>query len=105
MERILCAANWYKDLEVKRQEAPISYRLPKNINHGVVFCGHRHLQCLHQMVSIYGLRQCEAGEEVQGFLTSENRFVSRKVAAKIAYKAGQLKEGVKLEKLFSEDLY
>jgi hypothetical protein len=40
---------------------------------------------------------------VQGFLTSDDRFVDRREAAKIALAAGQVKEELKV--LFSEDLY
>lgn len=41
--------------------------------------------------------------EVQGFLTTQNRFVDREEAAKIAYSAGQIASPK--TKLYSEDLY
>lgn len=41
--------------------------------------------------------------EVQGFLTTKNRFVDRKEAAVLAYSAGQISEPK--EELYSEDLY
>ena len=108
MEKILCAAIWYKDLELKRPEVlePRGYR-PYNITEGIVFCGWRHSNCLYQMVAIIGLAQHQAGDEVQGFLTNKNRFVNRIEGLEIAFDAGQL---INLDKqregmLFSEDLY
>lgn len=41
--------------------------------------------------------------EIQGFLTTQNRFVDRKEAAEIAYSSGQI-ASPKAE-LYSEDLY
>ncbi len=84
-ERILCAAIWYKDLELKK-DIPIKFYLPINIEKGVVFCGHRHVQCLYTKHVITGLRDAESGEHEQGFLTSLNRFVDRREAFNIAYK-------------------
>ena len=54
-----------------------------------------------------GLPQHQAGEEIQGFLTNQNRFVDREEGLEIAYDAGQLKNLDKQRegKLFSEDLY
>lgn len=102
-EKIICSAIWYKDLEVKK-ELPIETFLPKNCDRGVVFCGFRHGQCLYSMVSIYGLRQCEAGEEIQGFLTNKNRFVDRTEGAIIFIEnGGKLKYST--DWLYSEDLY
>ncbi len=120
-ERILCAAIWYKDLELKK-DIPIKFYLPINIEKGVVFCGHRHVQCLYTKHVITGLRDAESGEHEQGFLTSLNRFVDRREAFKIAYKANQIigsiidelhnDEVFKLidenscsKELYSEDLY
>ena len=42
-------------------------------------------------------------KDIQGFLTSQDRFVDRKEAADIAYKAGQIKDIT--DCLISEDLY
>ncbi len=103
-EYILCAANWYTNLELnKTYEFPKGHLYPINIKQGIVFCGHRHVQCLYQMIAMTGLRQHEAGGEEQGFLTNKNRFVSREEAAAIALGSGQIKE--ELPRLFSEDLY
>lgn len=104
MERILCAAIWYKELPLIKPEVLRQRGLsPYNVDTGIVFCGWRHANCLYQMVAITGLRQCEAGEEVQGFLTNKNIFVNREEGAKIAFEAGQIKE--QLKTLYSEDLY
>jgi hypothetical protein len=98
MEKILCAAIWYKEL-------PTPLYRPINIDIGSVFCGYSHMHCLHQMYAITGKRSVtsEVGEYIQGFLTDKNRFVDRKEAAKIALDTGQIKKSLK--HLFSEDLY
>ena len=103
MEYILCAAIWYKDCKLK---TPIdSNTLPANCNRGMVFCGHRHIQCMRSMTSITGIwaRKDLIGEYEQGFLTSENRFVDRAEAAKIALNAKQILSPTTV--LYSEDLY
>jgi len=112
-EYIACAANWYKDLPIERmlfdhtELLPASHIYPKNVDRGVVFCGHRHLQCMYMMICIYKLKQHEAGEEEQGFLTSKNRFVDREEGLEIAIAAGQVEKGKTYSNtsLFSEDLY
>jgi hypothetical protein len=98
-EIIICAANWYKEL-------PTPVYKPKNITKGIVFCGHSHVMCLHQMIAMTGKRQCEVGPEEQGFITSSNRFVGREEAAKIALSCGQIsKLNYSNKDLYSEDLY
>ena len=61
---------------------------------------------MYQMFAIYALPDHKAGESIQGFLTSKNRFVDRKEGAKIALEAKQIKE-LKFSKtdLYSEDIY
>jgi len=103
IEIILCAAIWYKQLELKKTfEHNV---LPVNCDVGLVFCGHRHPQCMYTMCSITGLRSVttECGEYVQGFLKNKNRFVNREEGAIIAFNSGQIKE--EKQTLFSEDLY
>lgn len=98
-EIIICSAIWYKEL-------PTPVYRPINVNEGIVFCGHRHTHCLYQMVAMTGKRQCEVGEEVQGFLTNKNRFVDRFEGAKIALSSGQIKELTYSKKrLYSEDIF
>lgn len=106
MEKILCAAIWYKDLPlIKTFDCNV---LPKNCDRGLVFCGFRHPHCMYSMISITGKRSCESevGEYIQGFVTSEGRFVDRKEAWTIAEKNNQIvcQSGGK-GTLYSEDLY
>ena len=104
-ERILIAAIWYKKIPLKKEIPAVR---PKNINSGIVILGHRHGQCIWTTASLTGLRTCiyaedATGTHIQGFLTNKNRFVSRKLGAKIAFKAGQINKETKI--LYSEDLY
>jgi len=105
-EKIICSAIWYKELELKKPEVlePKNYR-PNNCDKGIVFSGWRHHNCLYQMVAITGLRNTEAGESVQGFLTNKNRFVDRKEGAKIALTTNQIDKLEYGAILYSEDLY
>jgi len=103
-EYVLCSAIWYKELELKRPEVlkPRGFA-PYNVDHGIVFCGWRHSNCIYQKVAITGLRDAESGESIQGFLTSWNRFVDRIEAAEIALAAGQID---KINgQLYSEDVW
>lgn len=105
-ERIVCAAVWYKELQLKK-DMPIEVYLPKNLDRGIVFSGHRHGQCIYSKYAITGLRDAESGDNEQGFLTSKNRFVSREEALKIALKQNQVIDHSQIRgsRLFSEDLY
>lgn len=105
-ERIICAAVWYKDLPLVMSIPGESY-LPRNIDRGIVFCGHRHGQCIYTKCVVTGLRDGECGEHEQGFLTSKNRFVSREEALGIALRENQVADikGIRGNRLFSEDLY
>ncbi len=104
-EYIICAACWYRDFEVKKAVPAYSY-LPTNLTQGMVFCGHRHAQCIYSLVAITGEPQYKAGHEVQGFLTSKNRFVDREEGRLIALECGQIeKSNYHSNRIFSEDLY
>lgn len=74
---------------------------PKNIETGFVICGHRH----HDAIYVYSLltNHPVKRKDMEGFLTSQNRFVSRKEAGQIAFEAGQIDEPT--DCLFSEDIY
>lgn len=100
-EKILCAAVWFKDIEIKH-DIPTDARLPVNCDKGLVFCGYRHYQCLYTMASATGLTTAEAGEHIQGFLTNNNRFVDRQEGGLIHRANGH---STQLDDLFSEDLY
>lgn len=106
-EKIVCAAIWYKELPLKKPEAlePRGFR-PFNADCGIVFCGLNHMHCMYQMVAITGLRQCESGKHVFGFLTNKNRFVERVEGARIAMGCKQIKKlKYSKTKLYREDLY
>ena len=105
MEYILCAAIWYKELPLVYNDFPTTHLRPVNVPEGIVFCAQRHLQCLYQMIAMTGKMQHEAGEEVQGFLTSTNRFVDRKEGMQIALAANQVINQYHSDNLYSEDLY
>ena len=107
MERIVCAAIWYKDIPLKKPEAlePRGFRC-FNVDCGIVFFGLNHMHCLYQMVAITGLRAAESGEYIHGFLTTKNRFVERVEGAKIALACEQIEKlNYSKTKLYSEDLY
>ena|ERR1035437_10242899 len=106
LEYIACAANHYLDIELIRTDLPHTHLYPINISSGIVFCGYRHLHCLYVMIAMTGKKQHQAGKEIQGFLTSKNRFVDREEAAKIAIACGQISKLQYSNKdLYSEDLY
>ena len=106
MEKILCAAIWYKELPLLKNNIPSNLLRPVNCNSGIVFCGCRHPHCLYQMVAMTGKRQCEVGKYIQGFLTNKHRFVDRKEGASIALACGQIdKLNYSSDSLYSEDLY
>ena len=97
MERILCAAIY---IDTGR-----NYKAqPKNIKSGYVVCGRRHHNCF-QTLSLVDTDEKESEHRIiQGFITSDNRFVDRIEAEGIAITAGQVTgrtEGM----LMSEDLY
>ena len=104
-EYILCAAVWYKDFPLEKDNIPSNLVRPINCDSGIVFSGYRHPQCIYQQVSITGKRQSEAGEEIQGFLTSKNRFVDRIEGLELALKCKQIDKPKYGKKLYSEDLY
>ena len=99
-EKIICSAIWYKELPLKKPN--MGFR-PYNVDEGIVFCGWRHPNCMYQMVAIYGMKNHEVGESIQGFLTSKNRFVDREEGAEIHVRnGGKLNYG---NQLYSEDIY
>lgn len=105
-EAIICSAIWYKEFPMKRVDLPLRHHNPKNIDQGVVFCGHRHPHCMYTMMAVTGLksRSDEVGPIVQGFLTNTNRFVDREEGAQIHIaNGGKLNYSEKT--LYSEDLY
>jgi hypothetical protein len=94
VEKILCAAIWYKDEKTPDHNVA-------NVNSGLVLCGYRHCHIIAQYSVMRG-RTAGTNHE-QGFLTSNNRFVNREEGGKIAFAAGQT-ESLKTS-LYSEDVY
>lgn len=106
MERILCAAIYYDD---GKEYA----HMPRNIKTGIVACGRRHHNCYVILDKIFPGHEYLV-EDVQGFLTSEDRFVDREEAFTIAEAAGQIlpeelqrmnQKTLDNRELFSEHLY
>lgn len=101
-EHILCAAIWYPDDRAEH----IVHR-PTNIEKGIVVCGHRHHVIINQYYDMT-LKKTSQVKNVQGFLTSKNRFVDRQEAFTIAHKTGQImRQQIVRDRasLYSEDLY
>lgn len=106
-EYILCAAVWIDN--GNKYEG----HHPNNIDNGFVVSGYRHCDCFTTLSFMYdsdvgkvALLNCS----VQGFLTNLKRFVNRKKAYKIAFKANQIigpNKGYSENSigLTSEDLY
>lgn len=115
-EYIACSAIYYPNGK--------KYRLqPMNIDSGFVAFGHRHAHCRITLIEMFypnwenekdlpyeeQPRLHVLNNEIQGFLTSKNRFVDRKEGMEIALAADQilpermriLQEGF----LYSEDIY
>ncbi len=64
---------------------------------GIIYVGYRHHNIINANVPGF-FKNC-----IQGFVTDEDKFVDRAVAAEIAYKAKQISKRKK--RLFSEDIY
>lgn len=99
---IICAAIWYQDGNKHEHQ-------PRNIDSGFIVAGRRHHNCFITTYILNGKEEThenirnENWKIVEGFLTSDDKFVNRRQAGEIAYNA---KQTSKLkEVLFSEDLY
>lgn len=82
VEIVVCSGIWYDDLR-RHSDQPVKT--------GVVVAGLRHRNCISTWVALTGDKDLFA-ERVQGFLTSEGRFVDRFAARNIAAAAGQIPE-------------
>ena len=92
---IVCAAIWYSDgIQYDAQ--------PKNIDLGYVMCGRRHHNIIILHAELLNIKTAKKNT-VQGFLTSDDRFVTRKQAGKIAFECGQISKESNC--LTSEELY
>ena len=115
-EYILCAAIWYKD----GTEAPRGM-IAQNIDSGVVIGQWRHGNCINvratnplwnasklaerlgKDVPMTYEQTTEYFDEVDGFITSEGRFVDRWQAAELAILSGQVTEERGLNKEWDGD--
>ena len=95
---IICAAIWFKDGKKHKHQ-------PRNIDSGFVVAGRRHHNVFLTVADILkkDYKEHTFDDGVQGFLTSDDRFVDRKEGGQIAFDAGQTAKLT--ECLFSEDLY
>jgi len=97
-QHIICAAIHFEDDKEYVHQ-------PKNIQYGLVICGHRHHN-VFAVLSGLGINRLKYSKHhIQGFLTNDNIFVDREQAMEIAYKAGQINEKKKYRELYSEDIY
>jgi hypothetical protein len=97
-EYILCAAIHYLDGNVWLHQ-------PKNVENGFVICGRRHHNCFMTRKILVG-EHAEHVDNIQGFVTSKDRFLNRKEAYALAIENGQLKEETsEVKALVSEDLW
>ena len=68
-----------------------------------VYTGRTHAIIMQNMVQVHNLKPpVDSTRFEQGFITNENRFVSRGTAAKIAFAAFQIHREVNI--LYSEDI-
>lgn len=99
MEKIICSAIHFLDGEKHVHQ-------PKNIESGFVVTGRRHHNCF-ATISILANKNLKNIQSIQGFLTSEDRFLNREESLVLAKEAGQIKDlnNIRGNGLFSEDLY
>jgi hypothetical protein len=98
-EHIICAA-----IKIPTQYS-INVHAPRNVKQtDIVVCGRRHHNCFAIIAQLgVDLKSIREGRIVEGFMTSTNKFLDRKEAAKLALKACQIETEKKI--LYSEDLY
>ena len=110
-EFILCAAIWINDQKIHTQQ-------PDNIDIGFVICGRRHHNC-YQIIKDFGSTvndyfkslnmTDEDYKKHQGFITSLDRYVTRKEGWVIAKNNNQIQFGLESGEedsfLISEHLY
>lgn len=98
-EYIICAAIHYQSLLMGK----LTHH-PKNVDSGFVVCGHRHSNIIELTHKLCGFSLHDS--DIQGFLTSKNRFINRKEATIIAREANQLsKPHYEGQELYSENIY
>jgi len=80
------------------------------LDSGKIYYGHRHPHCIEAMNGelswTMNRQQIKTIGKLQGFITSNNRFVDRTEAAIIALEAKQIEKlNYSTTELYSEDLY
>jgi len=102
MSRILCSA-----IHVDNGQEYVHQ--PKNIKTGMVICGRRHHNIIPTIQLMFNddiIKDLKLERKiVQGFLTSDDLFLNREEAYKVAKHANQLEKTLIGSVLISEDLY
>lgn len=83
-EYIVCSAIWLKS------PGQSFNCLVGSVPNGIVLTGLRHKDCLSLVSSLVPIELIPEFEIIEGFLTSENKFVNRVAARFIAKQAGQI---------------
>jgi hypothetical protein len=96
-EYVMCAANWVDD-KIEHIFQPF------NIPTGIVYCGWRHPYIFQQYRERFP-QEIFGKYETQGFLTTKNRFLTRKEALELVKENGQLTKPLIGDVLTSEDLW
>jgi hypothetical protein len=84
MQRIICSA-----IFIPNEDKHVHQ--PKNIKTGFVIAGRRHHNCF-ATAKIMGYDRLVNSREIQGFITSDDLFVDRQEAYKIALAANQIED-------------
>lgn len=95
VEFVMCSAIHYND-------GKDYYFQPYNIDKGLVFCGWRHPCILQQTMYLPDIIK---ESQIQGFLTTKNRFLTREEALELVISTGQLVNPIRGGVLTSEDLW
>lgn len=96
-EYVLCAAIHYDDGKTHEHQ-------PRNILSGFVIAGRRHHNCIVSLHLLSGKRNCDY-KNIQGFLTSKDRFLNRTESYRLAVESGQIKDDSEIKSLHSEDVW
>lgn len=83
----------------------VIWTLPRPARHHILLHAWAHAHWVHDPVTNTGHPRKVPTDAVQGFMTSEGRFVDRKEAERIARACGQLKGPMLGHELTSEDLW
>lgn len=97
-EYILCAAIW-----IERDDISIEHQCT-NIKRGIVMCGRRHCNIIEMYFKLCK-EPIARHQYIQGFITSQHRFLNRREANELAIERGQVVGNESGDELISEDLY